>query len=111
INMPLERSANPANPWFLQKRASADGDKDSLFVCSLPPGGESLTGVLRSKPFTIPARLLFWLAGHDVFPGKPPQRKNYSRLRLTPFWPLRSARDAAAQLESQPRWATPASWC
>src|SRR5256885_14876153 len=74
--------ANPANPWFVQKRVSADGDKSSSFLCSLPPGAESLTGVLRSKPFTIPAKLSFFLAGHDGYPDKPPQKKNVVRLRL-----------------------------
>jgi len=82
VNTPLDGGPNPSNPWFLQKRASADNDKDSLFLCSLPPGGESLTGVLRSQPFTIPAKLTFWLAGHDGFPDKPAQKKNSIRLRL-----------------------------
>jgi putative heme-binding domain-containing protein len=81
VNMPLEGVANLANPWFLQKRASADGDRKSLFLCSLPPGGESLTGVLRSKAFPIPPKLTFWLAGHDGFPDKPPQKRNFIRLR------------------------------
>jgi len=80
-NTPVPDSTNPTNPWFRQKRKSADGDKDSWFLCSLLPGGESFTGVLRSKPFVIPARLVFWFAGHDGYPGKPPQRKNFIRLR------------------------------
>jgi len=80
-NTPVEGMANPANPWFVQKRASADGDKSSWFLCSLPPGGESLTGVLRSKAFAIPGKLGFFLAGHDGFPDKPAQKKNVVRLR------------------------------
>ena len=82
VNTPLNTTANPANPWFLQKRASADGDKDSTFLCSLPPGGESLTGIIRSKPFRIPATLTFWLAGHDGFPDQPAKKVNSIRLRL-----------------------------
>ncbi|PYJ81794.1 MAG: hypothetical protein DME22_20335, partial [Verrucomicrobia bacterium] len=81
-NTPVEGMANPANPWFVQKRVSADGDKLSWFLCSLPPGAESLTGVLRSKPFTIPAKLSFFLAGHDGYPDKPAQKRNVVRLRL-----------------------------
>jgi putative heme-binding domain-containing protein len=50
-------------------------------ICSLAPGGESLTGILRSKPFTIPAKLGFFLAGHDGYPDKPAQKKNFVRLR------------------------------
>jgi putative heme-binding domain-containing protein len=80
-NTPVEGMANTTNPWFVQKRASADGDKASWFLCSLPPGGESFTGVLRSKPFTIPAKLRFFLAGHDGYPDKPAQKKNVVRLR------------------------------
>jgi len=50
-------------------------------LCSLPPGGEQLTGILRSKPFTVPAKLSFYLAGHDGFPDKPAKKKNVVRLR------------------------------
>ncbi len=42
------------NPWVLQKRDSADGNKDATFISSLAPGGESLTGILRSRDFVIP---------------------------------------------------------
>jgi putative heme-binding domain-containing protein len=72
---------NPANPWFVQKRVSADGDRSSWFLCSLPPGGESLTGVIRSRLFTIPSKLSFYLAGHDGYPSNPAQKKNAVRLR------------------------------
>ena len=81
FNQPLEGGANRTNPWFLQQRACADGDKDSWFLCSLPPGGESLTGLLRSKSFTIPAQLTFWLAGHDGFPDRAAGKQNFIRLR------------------------------
>ncbi|MBI3415121.1 MAG: c-type cytochrome [Verrucomicrobia bacterium] len=75
--------APTANPWFVQKRNSADGDQGSPFLCSLPPGGERLTGTLRSKSFTVPARLKFFLAGHDGFPDQPALKKNVVRLRST----------------------------
>mgnify|MGYP003329024053 CR=1 FL=1 len=81
-NHPFDWVSNPANPWFTQARRSADGDAKSPFLCSLPPGGESLTGVLRSSPFTIPATLTFWLAGHDGYPDKAAQKKNFARLVL-----------------------------
>ncbi len=80
-NTPVEGMTKITNPWFVQKRASADGDKTSLFLCSLPPGGEQLTGILRSKPFTIPAKLSFFIAGHDGSPDKPAQKKNFICLR------------------------------
>ncbi|MEY2429117.1 MAG: hypothetical protein QOJ40_2002, partial [Verrucomicrobiota bacterium] len=79
-NVPIKASDN-TNPWFLEKRDSADGDKTSQFISSLSPGGEKLTGILRSKPFIIPARLSFFLAGHDGSPDRPPTKKNVIRLR------------------------------
>src|SRR5207248_669496 len=73
--------AASANPWAVQKRPSADGNKSSTFLSSLPHG-ENLTGILRSKTFSIPARLTFFLAGHDGFPDKPIGKKNLVRLCL-----------------------------
>ena len=81
VNFPTTAAGSP-NPWFLQRRVSADGDKNSLFLCSLPPGGESLTGILRSKAFVIPEKLTFWFAGHDGYPNRAAQGKNHVALRL-----------------------------
>ncbi|MEO7300261.1 MAG: PVC-type heme-binding CxxCH protein [Verrucomicrobiota bacterium] len=69
------------NPWVLEKRASADGTNDQQFISSLSPGGEKLTGILRSKPFTIPEQLSFFIAGHDGPPQRPTEKKNFLRLR------------------------------
>jgi len=80
-NTPIEGMTKTTNPWFVQKRASADNDKTSLFLCSLPSGGEQLTGILRSKLFGIPAKLDFFMAGHDGSPDKPANKKNLVRLR------------------------------
>ena len=77
---PVEGLRKTPNPWFLQQRASADGDRNSIFVCSLPPGGESFTGILRSPDFKCPAQLSFFLAGHDGYPDKDRQNKNGLRL-------------------------------
>lgn len=78
-SIPLTEATD--SPWILQKRKSADGDEESVFLCSLPPDGETLTGTLRSRVFTIPPKLTFFLAGHDGFPDRPPGRKNLIRLR------------------------------
>jgi putative heme-binding domain-containing protein len=80
-NTPIETVQNKTNPWFVQTRVSADGDHAAPFLCSLPPGGESLTGVLRSAAFVIPPTFTFWIAGHDGFPTQPRQKKNLVRLR------------------------------
>jgi putative heme-binding domain-containing protein len=73
------KGEDATNPWVLQERPSADGKKVML-ISSLAPGGESLTGILRSREFVIPKKLSFWLAGHDGSPDKPLAKKNYVRL-------------------------------
>jgi putative heme-binding domain-containing protein len=69
---------NPS-PWFATKRKCADG-VDAEFLDSHPPGGEKLTGALRSKAFVMPESLTFWLAGHRGFPAAAPHEKNFVRL-------------------------------
>ena len=72
-------------PWSLQIRKSADGDAGSLFVTTLPsPAAEQLTGIIRSKRFSIPPALSFYLAGHVGFPGTNPPPRNFVR-RLQPL--------------------------
>jgi putative heme-binding domain-containing protein len=79
-NYAIPGKPTSTNPWFLQKRPSSDGDKGSLFLCSLPPGGERLTGVLRSRTFTVPKHLKFYFAGHDGFPNNAALGNNMVRL-------------------------------
>ena len=55
------------SPWLAQKRNSSDGRRNENYITSLPPGGESLTGVLRSQPFTAPAELRFFSAATAGF--------------------------------------------
>src|SRR5690606_30108079 len=71
-NLPAPNRPVSANPWFLQERQSAD-EARGTFICSLPPGGEHLTGILRSETFRVPRELTFFIAGHDGVPGKEPQ--------------------------------------
>ncbi len=78
-NTPLASEANPANPWAVQERVSADGDTASRFLCSLP-FGEQLTGRLASREFALPASLSFYVAGHIGPPNKPVVAKNFIRL-------------------------------
>lgn len=81
VNSPVNGVAVTTNPWVIQERSSADGDKGSAFLSSLPPGGESLTGILRSRAFKTPDRLSFFVAGHDGPPERPAQKRNAVRLR------------------------------
>jgi putative heme-binding domain-containing protein len=78
---PFDSARVGKNPWFLQRRPSSDGDKNSMFLCSLSPGGESLTGILRSRSFDVPSQITFYIAGHDGYPDKPAGGKNIVRLR------------------------------
>ena len=78
-NTPIKDN-DATNPWVLQERPSADG-KTATVISSFSPGGEKFTGILSSKPFAIPAKLNFYLCGHDGSPEKPPRNKNLIRLR------------------------------
>ena len=69
-----------ASPWIPQVRTSNDGVTGLHYITSLPPGGESLTGVLRSVPFAMPAELTFFINGHRGFPNDPAHEKNFVRL-------------------------------
>ncbi len=91
---PVPGAAKSKSPWFLQQRASADGNKDAWFLGSLPPGGEQLTGIIRSKPFPLPRELSFFAAGHDGDPSEPLNGKNFIRLR--------DASSGAVLMESHP---------
>jgi hypothetical protein len=51
-------------------------------MLSSMPGGESSTGVLRSTPFAVPSKLVFFLGGHMGEPNSPPNQKNVVRLKL-----------------------------
>ena len=82
IHQPIPGMSSTKVPWILEQRRSADGDDQSAFLCSLSPGGESFTGILSSQPFSLPAELSFFLAGHDGHPDKPAQNRNRVRLRL-----------------------------
>ncbi len=69
------------NPWGLERRNTADGQRDVVFLSSLP-GGEQKTAVLRSRPFEIPAQLTFYLCGHAGLPGQPASEANFVQLRM-----------------------------
>lgn len=74
-----DRRPGPS-PWFIQPRLTADGRANHVFWSSLPPGGEQLTGVIRSQPFEAPRQLSFYIAGHNGPPGESGPGKNFVRL-------------------------------
>ena len=76
---PLAGVGKSESPWSLQTRRCADG-VDATLLCSLPRGEEK-TGTLRSPPFTIPAKLSFFLAGHNGEPDRAAIPFNKARVR------------------------------
>lgn len=82
---PLEANASSGrpfqNPWGVRNRNCADGKNDVLFFDSIV-NGENLTGILRSRPFTIPDSFSFWICGHNGEPGTNPEPVNQVRLKL-----------------------------
>ncbi len=79
-SLPAPGAAVQGDPWVRQKRASADGNADASFWCSLPRG-ERLMGTLRSSSFDIPAKLNFFSAGHNGPTGQAEIPRNFIRLR------------------------------
>jgi putative heme-binding domain-containing protein len=84
VSLNLNGKPSNINPWCLDERKDADGQTiqviSSLDKTQKDP--EMITGILRSKPFTAPAKLSFWLCGHQGFPKGPPHHKNLVRLML-----------------------------
>jgi putative heme-binding domain-containing protein len=69
------------SPWGVRRRNCADGKGDVLFFDSIVHG-EQLTGILRSRPFTIPEEFSLWICGHNGLPGTNPEPVNHVRLKL-----------------------------
>jgi putative heme-binding domain-containing protein len=79
-NTPLAADAAVSDPWDYEIRRC--GDQKRIPLLSSLPGGEQATAVLRSKPFTVPPKLVFFLAGHNGAPSTPEQSNNIVRLKL-----------------------------
>ena len=70
------------SPWCLQERKCADGTQAQV-VSSLDQtqkSPEKLTGILRSRSFAAPDKLVFWVCGHRGPPNEPAHAKNLIRL-------------------------------
>lgn len=82
FHLPHPNFASSESPWRLQERRCADGAiarvVSSLDTSKRAP--EKLTGILRSKPFPAPAKLSFWLCGHQGFPPAKANGKNFVQL-------------------------------
>ncbi len=78
--VPIDGKPVSESPWVIAARPCQDGVNDQPFYYSLPKG-EQRTGIYRSGPFELPAKLSFWVAGHSGFPDKPLNDGNWVRLR------------------------------
>jgi putative heme-binding domain-containing protein len=78
---PIPGLPDQAGSWIISKRRkSADGMVETPLWSSFPKG-EQRTGIYRSAAFALPKSFSFFVAGHDGYPGKPFQGKNFVRLR------------------------------
>lgn len=74
-------STSHEETWTVSRtRKSSDGMVVTPLWSSFP-NGERRTGIYRSAAFRLPARFSFFLAGHDGFPDKPLQEKNFVQVR------------------------------
>ncbi|MCB1096895.1 MAG: c-type cytochrome [Verrucomicrobiae bacterium] len=71
-------------PWVLQQRQGKEGGQSMTVISSLPAGGEALTSVLKSRPFSIPEKMTVRLCGHDGYPDKAAKGLNYVVVREVP---------------------------
>lgn len=79
--LPHAGSTDPEATWTVSRsRRSADGMTSTPLWSSFP-NGERRTGVFRSAAFILPEVFGFFLAGHDGFPDKPRQQKNFVQIR------------------------------
>ena len=79
-SLPLKSGKRIA--WNVEKRNTEDQKYDLAFLSSLP-AGERATGVLKSKSFTIPSTLTFYVCGHLGFPDEPAIEENRVSLHLS----------------------------
>lgn len=95
--------AETAVPWIFQDRKCADGQSAQV-ISSLAPGGEALTGILRSKPFNLPAKLSFYLCGHDGQPDQPTKGVNKVLLKSADGRVLREAKPPRNDVAHKVEW-------
>ncbi len=70
-----------APKWSLQSRQCSDG-REAKVLQSMDKGGdeEKLTGILRSKDFSTPAKVSLWINGHRGPPAAKVHDKNLVRI-------------------------------
>lgn len=68
--------------WSLQPRKCTDGTEAQVLQSMAKGGGdeEKRTGILKSKDFTAPAKLVVWINGHNGVPPLKAHNKNLVRV-------------------------------
>ena len=82
FNTPFVGEQSSPSPWGPQLRNYRDGTNNAVAISSLAVGGERLGGTLHSPDFDLPAKLGFWMCGHNGSPNAPDRKLNYVRLLL-----------------------------
>ncbi len=95
--------AETAVPWIFQDRKCGDG-RTGQVISSLAPGGEALTGILRSQSFPLPAKLSFYLCGHDGQPDQPAKGVNKVLLKSADGRVLREAKPPRNDVARKVEW-------
>jgi len=106
-------SANPKSesPWTHQKRTCTDG-KEATVVSSLRIGEgkvEQRVGVLRSKEFSAPKSLSFWIVGHRGSPSQNAHKKSHVTLETAEGKELHRAYPPRSDIAHEVTWEIPES--
>lgn len=88
--------------WPVQDRRRTDGETISLW--SSFPLGERYVGSWTSEPFTCPAQLSFWIAGHNGLPREAGHQNSFIRLVDASGGELRRATPPRSDLAHQVHW-------
>ncbi len=83
--LPLPDAPLSDSPWTVENRAYEDGQNQIPMISSIgnrSGDAERRTGILRSPDFVLPAKLSFWMCGHNGPPGEPDLKQDYVRLVL-----------------------------
>jgi putative heme-binding domain-containing protein len=80
VNQPTKEFPDAADPWSIELRPSADGNRSAPFISSRVLG-EPGTGVLRSQDFALPAHFSFFFAGHSGAPNLANTKRDIIRIR------------------------------
>lgn len=90
------------DPWTVRPVKSDDG-AEAPFLTSRWLD-ERWTGTLRSRPFRLPGKMIFYVAGHAGPPGNPAHTKNRVRLLLAGGDILRQAFPPRADIAERVEW-------